>query len=68
MTRDPGLITLTAVTAGVFAAIAIFFGTFIRSFARKRRLKLPPRSLEIVFRLFFAILALGALYLAFHGR
>ena len=67
MTRDPELITLTAAATVIFAAIALFFGTVLRRLSRGRRVKLPHRNLELVFRLWFAVLALASLYLTIHG-
>ena len=66
--RDPSLTTTTFVAALIFAAIALYTGKLLEIFTRTRRLKRPHRTLELIFRLWFAALALGALYLAFHGR
>ncbi len=68
LTQDPELLTFTLLATVSFALIALFFGTVLRRLARARRLKLPHRTLELVFRLWFAVLALGALYLTLFGR
>lgn len=67
MTRDPELLTVTALAATLFAAIALAFPTLLRRATRNRRVKLPHPRLVLVFRLYFAALALAALFLTLHG-
>ncbi len=63
MIRDRELFFFTAFAAAVFAAIALFFGKLLRRIERARPSFRPPhRKLELVFRLWFAALALASLY------
>ena len=67
MTHDPQLVTSTAFATVFFAAIALFFGRFLRRIERARRTFKPPhRTLELIFRLWFAALALASLFLTLH--
>lgn len=69
MTPDHELLLSTAFATVVFGAIALFFGKVLRRVERARRAFKPPhRTLELVFRLWFAVLALGALYLTLFGH
>jgi hypothetical protein len=51
------------IAAGIFAAIAIFAGDGLRSFAARRRLKPPHASLILLFRVWFALLALATAWI-----
>lgn len=69
MTPDHELLLFTAFATVVFAAIALFFGRALRRIERARRSFKPPhRTLELIFRLWFAALALGALALTLFGH
>ena len=64
MKHDPELLAVTAFASVLFAVIALFFGRLLRRIERARPHFHPPhRTLELVFRLWFAALALAALAL-----
>jgi hypothetical protein len=50
----------------IFAFIAIFAPNFLRAFAKRRRLRAPHSALLLIFRLWFALLAIGSLIILFH--
>ena len=67
MIRDHELFTFTAFATVTFAVIALFFGKLLRRIERASPTFRPPhRKLELVFRLWFAALALASLTLTIH--
>ena len=68
MTTDHELLAFTAFAAILFGTFALFFQTYLRRSKRLSRMRPPPPSLILIFRLWFAALALGALYLTFFGH
>ena len=68
MKHDPELLAVTAFATVLFAVIALFFGQLLRRIERARPNFHPPhRTLETIFRLWFAALAFAALYLTLHS-
>lgn len=68
MSSDPDLLWITGGATLVFAAAAIYAGSLTAFLGRTRRLKAPPRFAVIIFRVWFSLLAAGALWLLVAGR
>ena len=58
--------TLLILTAVVFTAIAVSTPRILAQFLSRRRLRRPHTALIVIFRIWFAILALATFWLLLH--
>lgn len=63
MKPDHDALWLTVGAVFVFGALAVYSGTVLSFLGKTRGLKSPPRFAVTIFRLWFALLAAGALWL-----
>ena len=63
MSPDPNLPFITLSAAVLFGAAALFADPLLMKLGRLRGLKPPPRSIVMIFRIWFAVLAGGSLWL-----
>lgn len=68
MTPDPDLLWMTIGAALLFGAAALYAESLLAFVGRTRGLKSPPHFAVIVFRVWFGLLAAGALWLLLSGR
>jgi len=68
MTPDRDLVWLTIGAVIFFGAAAIYAETLLAFLGRTRRLSSPPRFAILIFRVWFGLLATGALWLLLAGR
>jgi len=68
MTSDPDLLWITGGTTLLFGAAAVYGASLLRFLGAKRGLKPPPRSVIMIFRIWFGLLAAGAFWLLLSGH
>ena len=68
MSPDRDLIWITIGAVVVFGALAVYSGRVLRFLGKTRGLKAPPPAAILVFRLWFTLLACGAVWLLLAGH